>query len=180
MKTKVINVKIKKGHHTPSYKTKLEIYRWCLLSSEVLAQVRWKKGDYNLMDEDQKDWNKVFGTAGGILPTIIHTSKINYKPLWYKKLPFGYCWASPQHRNSRRIVWRYNPKDELIEYTSMYKYKNGWRHLPMDSTIHKTHSDGASGIVKFKTYGVFNLTPYFGGNEKAPCDLEFDLILTKK
>ena len=122
---------------------------------------------YNLRNNDQYDWNKLFGVCFGI---------------------FGI------HKNSARFVWRYVPYFKEVIEIGVYYYKNGKRSAQRvffaqvgeereyeievftdtDGTyitfyIDETHLD----IEKFEVNSkvTFGCGLYFGGNRRAPQDI---------
>jgi len=137
---------------------------------------------YILDNEDQKDWNKLFGFSFGFFPL-------------FKQYM--------QHQNSFRIGWRYNPESDKIEITPYY-YIDGKRHFNTDPKdiislnlnecyIITICVDVAGGYIKarhsnktfitdvffvpfyntnvYKPYG-FKAPLYFGGTDKTPQDIE--------
>lgn len=124
---------------------------------------------YNLGDEDQLDWNKLFGVSFGI---------------------FGI------HRNSARFVWRYDPTSTKIEIGA-YWYINGyrsWYNLTaidlnkkynfkiciFDESVVFTVLDDYAAIGKYILCIDKKITDknrykcgiYFGGNRTAPQRIE--------
>lgn len=120
---------------------------------------------YNLHNEDQKDWNKLYGVSFGLLG--IHT-------------------------NSVRFVWRYNPTTQMIEIGA-YWYLEGYRNYYSlcnveindlvnfkltflhDSVIFIVLDDLVP-IAKYVLYvnedvlrkQKYECGIYFGGNRRAP------------
>ena len=125
--------------------------------------------EYLIGGGDQMDWNKMYGWSFGI----------------------------NHHQNSIRIVWRYNAKDDAVEFAP-YAYIGGKRILPSDKQIVRGFIGGAistsievlddtakvticNGDVKNTTQFVFSgcekkpllgLWIYFGGNRTAPHDIK--------
>jgi hypothetical protein len=114
---------------------------------------------YDLKSTDQLDWNKLFG--------------IGYFP--------------SHHRNSIRFVWRavgdkieiaaYMYHNKILKIIYMYKVTPG---LPYDFSI-RINQKGYILSVGSKTIAVsannkkffgYYLRPYFGGNQKAPHDMD--------
>lgn len=129
--------------------------------------------EYLIGGEDQMDWNKMYGWSFGM----------------------------NHHKNSIRIVWRYNPKDNVVEFAP-YAYIGGKRILPSDkqivrgfigdtiSTYIEVLDDTAkvticNGDVKYTTNFIFHgcekktllgLWMYFGGNRTAPHDIKIQYV----
>jgi len=130
---------------------------------------------YNLGDDDQLDWNKLFGFSTQLLPSE---------------------GIRPSHCNSVRFGWRYNKEADRIEVCAYY-YINKVRHYAENSggkiaslEIDKTYffeiiPNNAGGYlllvsdnhgvsyfneaveVKQSIFG-WHLCFFFGGNESAP------------
>lgn len=113
---------------------------------------------YNFDNDDQLDWNKLFGFCLGI---------------------------NGVHKNSARIVWRYKHEADKIELAAYY-YINGIRICRRLTTVEINRVIDLE-IVKsghsifFNAYGflrdhdiiesnkpVFGCGLYFGGNRRAP------------
>lgn len=188
MKTveKDFSVRIKKGKHSPSIKDRIGMILFCLNSEEVdvrlsFENIRYDQPDHNIPDKDEDDWMKGFGSSKHLLPTIKKVSSLNYKPTWWKKLPFGCCWVGGQHRDSQRLVFRYNEDKDLLQYTKQYIYKDCQRILPKESTVTSVPaSEGETNLVNLSSMGYFWLHPYFGGNQKAPIDMNIVVTIIKK
>lgn len=118
---------------------------------------------YLIKGEDQYDWSKLFGISQG-----------------YHK------W------NSFRVVWRYNPKKDVIEigtyqYIKGKLFKSYLLQMPLgkvykfELTVDKLYyglsvtSDAGNNIhLNLFRRGVnlgYMLFPYFGGNQPAPQDI---------
>lgn len=120
--------------------------------------------------QDQTDWNKLFGV--GYLPT--------------------------HHRNSARLVWRYNPDIQKIDI-GWYVYDKGKRHCGFLASIpfhfncllelfidpdyyHFTVWNevnvevGRVTVPRSKTTALcYSLGGYFGGNRKAPHTMNYSM-----
>ena len=125
--------------------------------------------EYLIGGGDQMDWNKLYGWSFGM----------------------------NHHKNSIRIVWRYNPKDKSVEFAP-YAYIDGKRIFPSDkqivrcsigddiSTSIEVLGDTAQVTIcnddlKYTTNFIFQgcekkplfgLWLYFGGNRTAPHDIK--------
>lgn len=99
---------------------------------------------YNLNNNDQFDWNKLLGFSRGF-----------------------------HQNNSIRIAWRWNTVKQVVELTK-YEYVNGKRI--MHEPLWEVKINEIATIVfnisdrKFCKWGYL-LYPYFGGNQKAPHDI---------
>lgn len=127
---------------------------------------------YDLGNEDQLDVNKLFG--------------IGYFP--------------SHHKNSVRFGWRYDLESQKIEILSYY-YKNGKRFfdticfvnigesytyvLAINHDYHELSVHGSSTLNDRHYYKTkvdvdpqsvgYLLRPYFGGNQKAPHDINIKI-----
>jgi hypothetical protein len=190
-------VKIKKGQHKSN-----EWYKLFFGSKLERTYVFTEKSTYDLKDDDQKDWNKLFGFTSGIFIKfkVLFNTDERIKYCDFKvRVPFSkkwyWCVFMPYHWNSARWVCRYNTVDNTYELTS-YVYDRGFRVY--DNKILKVdlHKKVQLSIEKFKTayyfkgvnnmivwekvidveqtknYGV-TLPAFFGGNEVAPNNIEY-------
>lgn len=116
--------------------------------------------EYLIGGEDQMDWNKMYGWSFGM----------------------------SHHKNSVRIVWRYNPKDKSVEFAP-YAYINGKMILPSNELIVRgaigdnirTSIEVLGDTVNFVFSGcekkpLFGLWMYFGGNRTAPHDIRIQYV----
>lgn len=82
----------------------------------------------------------------------------------------GMSYSLQHHRNSKRIVWRWN--DGHVEI-GQYEYINGKRTVKVigrqHATVKRTYTMEANRFV------WYTLGPYFGGKLKAPHDTTFYL-----
>lgn len=165
--------KIKKGRHFSTPFKFPKIY-WNKTDIKMNYVVTFSKCDYIIEDEDKYDINKLFGIS------------------------YGY-----HHTNSDRIGWRYNEETNKIELFQ-YSYENKKRfaryidEIEMNKKyyisleVHKNKKrnireltitiDGKEYIF-FLKYNEnrfskisYTLTPYFGGNKKAPKDMFIDIV----
>lgn len=165
---------IKKGFHRPL--TLLPVFVRSMGWKEFYMDRTFKfteKSKYNLNDTDQLDWNKLVGVCYGI---------------------FGI------HKNSDRMAWRYNVKNDLFELAA-YWYNNGERGYKILSTVEVgeefrvrmrviyrkgqyrteyelykvgeefTYVNYHHNISKYNKFRC-SCWIYFGGNRKAPKDIE--------
>lgn len=162
-------VTIKKGRHRPctiipSFFRNLRIDRDFeqIINMELVFDETCR---YHLDNNDQYDWNKLYGWSFGI---------------------------DGIHQNSIRFVWRYNENEDLIEIAP-YAYINGERIYPNQNQIAKvkigelisTQISVLDNKVKTKIIEpnpmisdfifedchekvLFGCWFYFGGNNKAP------------
>lgn len=100
---------------------------------------------YNLKNDDQYDLNKL--------------------PGWSKNI-------NPRH-TSHRIGFRLNNSKELIEmYNYRYFYKEReYREEISDSLLYGVYEIGEEIIISYPDSLNINTNLYFGGNEKAPHDI---------
>lgn len=165
---------IKQGRHRP-FKIIPACFREIPFQYLRIPQVRYVKFTpscrYDLGDEDQKDWNKLFGFCCGI---------------------------SGVHKDSARVVWRYNKDTDMIEL-GLYCYIDGERIFPKkiisvnideDVTIklgYSLYEISLNIITDNKTEWVFEKSMvtcdkgvrygcglYFGGNRTAPQDITIE------
>lgn len=164
---------IKKGFHRP-----------LTLLPAFIRSMGWKEfymdrtfmftenSKYNLNDSDQLDWNKLIGVCYGV---------------------FGI------HKNSDRIVWRYDAERDVFELAA-YWYNNGERGYKILSTVEVgeefrvrmrviyregryrteyklykvektfTYDNYHEDISKYNKFRC-SCWIYFGGNRKAPKDI---------
>lgn len=112
---------------------------------------------YTFLNEDQLDWNKLFGVS----------------------------YLTGVHRHSYRFGWRYNPLTNLIELSAYY-YQNGIRQVKelgevgFDreyELIIEQKKDKVIFVVNGQIEAIltgklpligWKLGPYFGGNRPAP------------
>jgi len=157
-------------------------FNWIRLTTakSFSVEVVFHKAAYNLNNENQLDWNKLFGLSGN----------------WH------------HHDDSIRLGWRYNNETNKIEFC-VYSYKDGMRvvkdktmlgfdlfpSIEVGETINFVFNYGSKkgeglylvrGYTKrtggscffpfvFKLPIHYLLYPYFGGNEKAPTDIVLDM-----
>jgi len=191
-----MKVVIKKGQHKSN-----EWYR-LFFGNKIERVYKFTKNSiYDLGDEDQKDWNKLFGFTSGILPkfkVFFNTDeRIKYCDFKIRLGKWYWCVFMPYHWNSARFGCRYNTVTKEYEFDS-YVYDNGFRRYDgsicshfLDKeivfTINKTKETyqfkvkgryddkewRKSVIVnKTKSFGII-LPAFFGGNEVAPNDVEY-------
>jgi hypothetical protein len=148
---------------------------------------------YYLEGEDRKDWNKLFGVTGCILPRL-RFLKANDERIKYCDFRIGnLCLFMPYHWNSCRIGWRYMETEIGNFQVTPYVYLQGYRiynygitNVPngneIDLSITKTYS---SYLINIEGQPLINipsknsklgitLTCWFGGNKTAPRDLEIE------
>jgi hypothetical protein len=116
---------IKKGQHKSN-----EWYR-LFFGNKIERVYKFTKNSiYNLSDEDQKDWNKLFGFTSGILPkfkVFFNTDeRIKYCDFKIRLGKWYWCVFMPYHWDSARFGWRYNTVSNRIELDA-YVYDNGYR-----------------------------------------------------
>lgn len=185
MKVKEFRVLIKKGKHSLRFRDRIKLWNYCLGASLVNVEIKFDDPRYdykgfNIPEKDKEDWMKGFGTSKHILPTIRKVSSINYKPLWYKRIPFGYCWVGAQHRDSVRLVFRHRYKEDVLEVARTYIYRDCQRILPRPEHVITIPAENktTNSHVLFSE-GYFNLHPYFGGNQKSPIDMWMTVKIQK-
>lgn len=172
---KKLTIKIKKGKHNISLLTRFKMWFYCFFANDVIIKVNFTKATYNLNSSDQKDWNKLFGYSS-FWPKIVKADSIKSHKTPYQL--FGYAFVPGQHVNSKRIVWRYNVETNRFEISDQYIYVDCQRILPTKFVTVAPHKEYAANLILPKCR-YFNLHPYFGGNRKAPIDIEFELTLIK-
>jgi hypothetical protein len=103
---------------------------------------------YDLGNDNQLDWNKLFGVSVG-----------------YHK------------NNSIRLAWRYNKETELIEIAK-YSYFEGTRYMSTEIGELEINTETILTLnipeLWKKKWGYY-LNPYFGGNEVAPHDIKIHI-----
>lgn len=162
---------LKNKHYSTPFRIKIH-----LLKKNIKLKVCFdESAKYNLKSNDQYDINKLFGISYGF-----------------------------HHRNSARFGWRWDLDKEKIEILA-YVYRNGKRVKEWESDIHIAYIDcfvfyemeiqknekeyifslkkefseksyKKSIKHKSKCFFGYELSPYFGGNRKAP----HDIFLTTK
>jgi len=126
---------IKKGQHQSNEWNKL------FIGQQISADFIFDENSiYDLNDENQDDWNKLFGFADCFWPRIKLLSqndernktsdfKIN---ILGKALNLFFPW----HWRSARFVWRYNVKKRVFEI-GYYTYINGLRRFEDNSKTYE-------------------------------------------
>lgn len=163
---------IKEGRHRPFSLIPACIKGMCIGDSIIKKKVMFTQScRYYLNNGDQQDWNKLFGVCFGL---------------------FGI------HKDSARLVWRYNPQYDVIEI-AVYYYKDGTRTFQkvFDVAIGEErtfemelyHSEGFTYVATFvdectqldnerfdkDNYIALGCGLYFGGNQTAPHDIEIKM-----
>lgn len=161
---------IRKGRHRP-FNIIPACFREMPVNIQSSPQVRYVKFTsscrYDLGGEDQNDWNKLYGFCRGILGI---------------------------HKNSARVVWRYNKDTNMIEL-GMYRYISGERVLPQkilsvkidEEVVIKFSGISLNIITKSGSEWIFEKPMfeygkgilygcgfYFGGNRRAPHDVTIE------
>lgn len=148
----VIKVKHIKGRHYCNLSSLLKLYYVSLFRQYNTLEIHFSdKSKYDLKDGDQWDWNKIIGRGG----------------LKYNR---------GERKTEQFLVWRYNIKDNQFEVTEYWR-----QDYKFDYTRKLKITDGSKPIVTDISfaYSFLPLGGYFGGNEVAPNDLEYKIIVRK-
>jgi hypothetical protein len=176
---------IKKGTHRPFFR----FFKILADKESIRYKVTFTPScRYNIGAEDQGDINKLYGIG-------YFTNKI----LVYKKFKiFGKEISLPtfrpmHHYNSMRFGWRYDINRDQIEILSYYYHKSvrysesiGFLNIGVEYVFVMDLAEN-SHILSIFCYGItlcdilvplnsmdigYLLRPYFGGNQKAPHNIE--------
>ena len=159
---------------------------------------------YDLKNNDQYDWCKLFGFTDCLLPRfrVLNTEdvRVNTCDFKIKILNRVVAFFRPVHWQSARFVWRYNTEKQVFESTS-YCYVKGVRTYDnnifeislnnrIDFWIYKQAKDyqfiveKESKMIfdkveeakqKTKPYGYY-LGFFFGGNQLVPNDIKIEKL----
>ena len=151
-------IKIKKGEHKSN-----EWYKLFFGFKIERIYTFTEKSTYNLGDEDQQDWNKLFGFTSGIFIKfkVLFKTDERIKYCDFKvRVPFSkkwyWCVFMPYHWNSARFGCRYNKIDNTYEFDS-YVYDNGFRRYDNNFCTHPLNREIVFTISKAKEAYMFKI-----------------------
>lgn len=172
---------IKKGKHS-----QFEIPKFLFKPKSFHLEVRFTDScKYDLKSKDQHDINKLFGVSFLSLGSFVFVLKSVFQAIRHLSLSKI---KSLHHYNSARWGWRYNLEKEKIELFD-YSYTKG-----VNTQIHKfdvdinqvvmlslKDSSMMQGLITEiplpkKINVCYELYHFFGGQEKAPHDINIEFL----
>jgi len=146
-------------------------------SGDLIPKIR-KKSDFSIAKESLYDMivNRFYYQKPEKAKEL--KEKIEkYLPKFLYPVVFEYVLIPSQHINSQRLVYRYNIVEDCFEISKSYIYNDTVRTNPNPSSIIKIQRNEQgvyeSPVIFIDKMRYFNLTPFFGGNEKAPITNSF-------